>query len=594
MDDTETRSLEASQFGSWAGAGDARLAHAAVPRLRVLYHVDLARVGAASHPDGAFEAGEWLTVGRRGPLFATTAAGAVWQLLEDPTVSRAQLRLRWVATDGCFEVEPLPSARLPLRLFCPTGAASPRDEAVTTATRAAPGSVLAIGDRILLGLELAHRPLLLDEDRLGFVGESEAAWRLRHDIAEIARFQRPALVLGPTGAGKELVARAIHAQGRHPDGPFRTINCAALPEHLVESLLFGHRKGAFTGAGSDQEGAFRGAAGGTLFLDELAEMPLSIQPKLLRVVQDGLVTPVGGQTPVKVDARLVAATNRQPEAEIAAGRLRADLYHRLAAHVVVVPPLSARAFDVPGLLAHFLAELAVEHPSLAWLWEGGRRWRATLALDFFVDLLRARWEGNVRELQNVAEATARMNLHPGPFRAPPLPGAASHAPPPGPRPPSEPRVEATAREGREASPHLAEASQLLGIARRTCALLFDDATLARVWREADSPEARATGLVGVGGERLYGHLRAHDFKQARVAAALEVSPWTLIRLMQRFGVPRPTDLEGDVIERALADAGGDLATAATALRVSEHGLKKRLADDASAQGRRQADPRADP
>jgi len=586
MKDSLTLTRDASIFDApreGPGGGDGS---GPVPRLRLLYHPDLARIGAVSHPDLAFEHGEWVAVGRGAPLFASPSQRDVWRPLEDPTISRTQLRIRWLREEACFEVEPSSSAKRRLHAIRLDAEPPPAGAEIRAPERLAPGSCVAIEDRVLLGLEATSRAHFIDEDRLGLIGESEEMWRLRADIQEVARFRKPALILGETGAGKELVASAVHQEGPSAAGPFKAINCAALPEQLVESMLFGHARGAFTGADASREGLFRAADGGTLFLDELGEMPIGVQPKLLRTLQDGLVTAVGQHQSVRVDVRLVAATNRDPAAEIAAGRLRADLYHRLAAHVVHVPSLAARRLDVPALFLHFLERLRRDHPEIAWLWRDGPRFRAAVPLSFFVELMRRGWEGNVRELENVAEQTARRNLREGPFQRPALPSALASLPPESPpsappsAPPSTAAKAAPAPPSAPPSAHLGEASQLLGIARKTVAKLLDEEALAAVLRpaEGDDAAARTARLRAHATERLHACLAQHDFSQARVARALGVSAWTLIRLMQDLGFPRPSDLSLAEIQRALDGAGGDLAGAAIRLRVSEHGLKKRLSE----------------
>lgn len=589
MTDQTTRTRDASLFDSQVGTQVAGT-RLELPRLRLLYHVDLGRVGALSHPDAEFEAGKWLSIGRLEPLFATPAPTDVWQPISDPMISRTQLRVRWLAAAACFEVEPEPSAKR--KLYLPrlaAGAEAPGAELLGTA-RLPPGSCIAIADRVLLGLEVVSRARSIDEDRLGLVGESEEMWRLRQEILEVGGFRKPALVLGETGTGKELVASAIHQAWRSSGGAFVPVNCAALPEQLVESQLFGHTRGAFTGADTNREGLFRAAHGGTLFLDELCEMPIGIQPKLLRTLQDGQVTAVGQSKSVKADVRLLAATNRDPAAEIAAGRLRADLYHRLAAHVVRVSPLRDRRLDIPELFIHFLQSQRHDHPELEWLWRDGQRWRATIPLAFFVELMRGAWEGNVRELENLTEQTARRNLHPGPFQTPVLASASVaapivlSAPPPGPaKMRGAQSVPAAANPAPPASPaQLGEASQLLGIARKTLAKLIDQETLGTLFRQMEAAGDGAAELrrhlQARAAESLHAVLLSHDFNQARVAKALGVSAWTLIRLMQDLGIPRPAELTAAQIRAALDASGGDVAMAASRLKVSEHGLKKRLGE----------------
>jgi two-component system nitrogen regulation response regulator NtrX len=202
------------------------------------------------------------------------------------------------------------------------------------------------------------------------------------------------LVLGESGSGKELVARDLHRFGPHPAGPFVAINCAALPESLVESELFGHERGAFTGALAVRKGAFESADRGTLLLDELGELPLPAQAKLLRVLEERTVSRLGGTKAIAVEARVVAATNRDLEAEIAAGRFREDLYFRLNVHVLRVPPLRDRLSDVPALADLFLTGTCARF---------GIR-KKKIAPEALELLMRYEWRrNNVRELRNMVE-----------------------------------------------------------------------------------------------------------------------------------------------------------------------------------------------
>ena len=200
----------------------------------------------------------------------------------------------------------------------------------------------------------------------------------------------PVLIEGESGVGKELIARAIHGSGERRARPFVAVNCGAIPDNLVESLLFGHEKGAFTGATDRHVGKFVEATGGTLFLDEVGELPLEAQVKLLRALQEGEVEPVGARRPAKVDVRLISATNRDLVADVKSGRFREDLFYRLHVFPIPVPPLRERSEDVPELARHFLARFAAE--------EGKRTNRLSREA---LDLLCAyRWPGNVRQLEN--------------------------------------------------------------------------------------------------------------------------------------------------------------------------------------------------
>jgi two-component system nitrogen regulation response regulator NtrX len=226
------------------------------------------------------------------------------------------------------------------------------------------------------------------------VGSSPAMQKLKESIARLAPIPSPVLVVGESGSGKELVARELHRLGREQGKPFVAINSAALPENLVESELFGHERGAFTGASRTRKGAFENASGGTLFLDEVGELPPPAQAKLLRALEEDQVTRVGGERAIKVVTRVVAATNRDLEAEVSAGRFRQDLLYRLNVHVLAVPPLRDRLSDVAELADHFLtatcARFGVRTKRI-----DGESLRLLMSYD---------WKANnVRELRNAIE-----------------------------------------------------------------------------------------------------------------------------------------------------------------------------------------------
>jgi len=226
------------------------------------------------------------------------------------------------------------------------------------------------------------------------VGASPAMAKLTERIARVAPVPSPVLIVGESGSGKELVAREVHRRSAAARGPFLAINSAALPAELVESELFGHERGAFTGAATTRKGAFEAAAGGTLFLDEVADLPLAAQAKLLRVLEQRQVTRLGGNRTIAVDARVLAATNRELEQEVAAGRFREDLFYRLNVHVLQVPPLRERLSDVPALVEHLLATTCARF---------GVRPR-TLEPAALERLMAYEWRhNNVRELRNVIE-----------------------------------------------------------------------------------------------------------------------------------------------------------------------------------------------
>jgi two-component system nitrogen regulation response regulator NtrX len=225
------------------------------------------------------------------------------------------------------------------------------------------------------------------------VGESYAMMQLREQVAMAAPTNGRVLIFGENGTGKELVARNIHGMSRRRSGPFVEVNCAAIPEDLLESELFGHVRGAFTGAVADRRGKFELAHGGTIFLDEIGDMSVKTQAKVLRVLQEQVMEAVGGSTRIRVDARVLAATNKDLPSEIRAGRFREDLFFRLNVVPIFVPPLRERQEDIPLLADHFMAMLAREY---------GRRPK-TFEADAVRALQRYPWPGNVRELHNLVE-----------------------------------------------------------------------------------------------------------------------------------------------------------------------------------------------
>ncbi len=242
-----------------------------------------------------------------------------------------------------------------------------------------------------------NRALRRELDRkYGFseiIGTSDALQKVFVLVEKVANTTAGILIQGESGTGKELIARAVHFYSGRADKSFLAVNCGALPESLLESELFGHAKGAFTGAVGEKKGLFRAADGGTLFLDEIGEMPLGLQVKLLRAIQEQEVLPVGSSTPVKFDARIIAATNKNLEREVAESRFREDLFYRLNVIEINLPPLRERREDIPLLAKHFAAKTAHNQNS-----EG-----KTIAPEALRALVAYGWPGNVRELENAVE-----------------------------------------------------------------------------------------------------------------------------------------------------------------------------------------------
>jgi len=427
--------------------------------------------------------------------------------LDDPFVSRQPFAIRRLARGG---VEITNDHGIALAV---AGAAVQQGSIRRLSTdELARGVELVIGDRVVLWLasDLRH-----ERDDLGLSGCSAAIGVLRAEIREAARLAGPVLVVGETGAGKELVARALHAASARRGGPFVAVNMAAIPAAVAASELFGHARGAFTGADEARAGYFERAAGGVVFLDEIGELPEAIQPVLLRALESGEIQPVGGQ-PRRVDVAVVAATDADLEAEVAARRFRGPLYYRLAATTVRVPPLRERRGDIAVLLARFLMmqlgpehvdQTTAEHPALP----------ARLV----ADLLRRPWPGNVRQLQHAASRIAQRMQAGAPVElaelgdgfdepVPELAGAAIDAA----------RLVATLRAHRFQLNHTAAA---LGISRTHL-----DALIAR------SPQLRkakdlARDEIAACAEALGGDLDA-------MAARLEVSPRGLRLRMRQLGL----------------------------------------------------------
>lgn len=225
------------------------------------------------------------------------------------------------------------------------------------------------------------------------VGESQALESIKDMIEKVAPTDARVLITGPNGTGKELVAHWIHQKSERNKGPMVEVNCAAIPSELIESELFGHKKGAFTSAVKDRKGKFEQANGGTLFLDEIGDMSLSAQAKVLRALQEGKITPVGGDKEVKVNVRVLAATNKDLKKEIDKGDFREDLYHRLSVILIKVPALNNRKEDIPMLTEHFAKKIAEEHGSSTKKFND----------EAMQELQKIDWTGNIRELRNVVE-----------------------------------------------------------------------------------------------------------------------------------------------------------------------------------------------
>ncbi len=295
------------------------------------------------------------------------------------------------------------------------------------------------------------------------IGNSREIRKVVDLIEQVGPSEANVLILGESGTGKELVAQQLHEQSARAGGPLVKVNCAALPENLLESELFGYVRGAFTGAAQDKPGRFQLAGGGTLFLDEIGELPLTLQAKILRALQERIVEPLGGVTPVSIDVRFIAATNRDLPAMIADGKFREDLYYRLNVLEIHIPPLRERIEDIPVLADYLLDKLGRKN----------NRPIRTVSREFLDALCRHEWRGNVRELENVLERALilcradTLDLRDLPDHLLERTPSPSRQPQPGENPLEAAERQALQETLRKYAGHRERTAQALGISRRT-------------------------------------------------------------------------------------------------------------------------------
>jgi two-component system nitrogen regulation response regulator GlnG len=484
--------------------------------LTILCHPDLGRVGEiATLAD--LEAG--IDLGRATPRFSSPE-GSAPRGLEDTHISgRRPLPLRRTREGLCLSAE-----RAGMRVVL--DGVELDGAHVLGARELARGVVLELAQRVVLHLREVPEPSAPRPPRLGLVGASEALEELRRGIVRVADLPVPVLVRGETGTGKELVARAVHEASPRASRPFVAVNLAAIPGPTAASELFGHARGAFTGAVGAHAGYFERAAGGTLFLDEIGATPADVQPLLLRALESGEVQPLGASAPRIVDVRLVAATDAALEDAAASDSFRAALLHRLEGAQLFLPPLRERREDLGRLVAHFLRlELAATGDLHRLERAGGAPW---LPASLVAELARLAWPGNVRQLRSVIRQLAIASR--GEPRA---------------------RVDATvsrlidqARGSTPAGP-AAEAAP-----RRADPAELDDAAIAEAMRACGFAAPRAAARLGVSRSYLYERLKtirglrmAKDLDAAEIGACRAECQGDLAAMARRLGVsPRALQL----------------------------------------------------
>jgi two-component system nitrogen regulation response regulator GlnG len=504
------------------------------PTLTILMHPNSERVGDVFVVERGHE-GAPLEVSRIAPDFRAPRTGSLMPIRESYT-SRQPLLIEWGDDGGATLSASSSASDLAL------GGRQLDEPMHVTAKELHRGVVLGMGPHVAV---LLHRSSGMGAHRTthGLVGESDAIQRIRQHIDRIADMPTKVLIRGETGTGKELVAKAIHEESERSAGPFIAVNMATLQEGTAASALFGHAKGAFSGADRKTEGYFGAANGGTLFLDEIGETPRQVQLMLLRVLDgDGTsaeVQPVGENRSRLLDVRIVTATDSDLERDVQSGTFDNALLARLGEYEIELPPLRERLDDVGRLLVLFAREAleaAGEGHRLDPTQSDGKPW---LSPDTIALLVGYDWPGNVRELRN----TVRQIAFHSRGRAEAVLDEATR------------RSLVTPSGGPEAENEPGPPQEVAVVA---------------------SAPARARRPSTLTKDEVIESLAEADWRPSRAAKALQISKTTFYTLLKRFGIKRAQDLEAEVIDAALRSAGGDVGDAARALQVGKLGLRQRM------------------
>lgn len=488
------------------------------PVLTIAWHPEIGRTGEQALVESLTDS--VVQISRLEPTFADPIAGRQVGPLEARALSRTPLVIERRG-DGLFFST---AARCPIAVDGVPVVGELR-RAWSDLDR---GVVIELAHQVVLLLHLGHTAAGVPGDDLGLVGLSSGIESVRRQVRAVAGLDVPVLIRGPTGSGKELVARALHGLSARSHRPFVAINMAAIPRSTAESSLFGHERGAFTGASGASPGYFGEADGGTLFLDEIGETPVEIQASLLRTLETLTIQRVGSSRPRTVDVRIIAATDAALEDEISSGRFKAPLLHRLSSSAPIrLPGLRERRDDIPRLFVHHFSQALRRHG-------GPRRDEPWMPTWFVRQLLDHPWPGNVRQLRNVAEALVIANREPGPFAI---------------------------RQ---------EVMELLGDhARRTASEPMQASGKS-------SPSKR--GGQALDRDALSRVMTEHRWEVRGAARALGIAPNTLYTRLSALGLHVSADeLDLELVEERLRENQGDLAAVAFELRVSLQGLRRRVA-----------------
>lgn len=525
--DGSTLDLSRTGTGGVGGKGD--LAFEPIPTLTLLFHPQAPRVGARAYL-GQIVRGQEARLSRLEPDFEQPGSQAP---LNDPYLSRQPIR--FLPVPGGIEIR-LDESHTRIALN-----GEPVDGSrVISPAEMREGAVLEMAGRVVLLLHLFVAPRLPVREPHGLVGESSAIAQVRAEIHRVADLAVPVLIRGATGTGKELVAQAIHAASRRSRGPFVSVNLGAIPPSLAASELFGAARGAFTGAVQAQDGYFRKAQGGTLFLDEIGETPQEVQASLLRVLEVGEIQPVGAQSALRVDVRVLAATDADLEQRVQAGTFREPLLHRLAGYSIRLPPLRERRDDIGRLLIHFLRqELAatgeleiLDRDSSPLLW---------MKPALVARLARYDWPGNVRQLRN-----AVRQLVIGSRGLPQL----------------------------QSSPGF---ESLLGTGGRPVEAGAEPPVVSAPGPSSRPVAARRRKPADISQDELLAVLRAHRWRLKRAAEALGISRPSLYVLINRCpAIQKAGDLKVEEIVLCHRECGGDLDLMVERLMVSRDALNRRI------------------